>query len=265
MEAELFGFKALVTGGGSGIGFAISDALAIEGVDVAIASRNPSPEAVERLRARGRNAVAIQADVRSEEDVIRMVQTADDALGGLDLYVNCAAAAQHQPITRWTAAAWRSTIDTNVTASVVACREVSRLFIRRGRGSILIVGSTTLSAALPQETSYRASKAALKAHMEVLAVELAPFGIRVNMLTPGAFETPLVAPADPAQRQMVIRQIPMRREAQPWEIGATAVLLLSDRLSPYTTGADLRVDGGLSLRPIFGGDDMALRLLNLPG
>jgi NAD(P)-dependent dehydrogenase (short-subunit alcohol dehydrogenase family) len=264
MNAGLFGCRALVTGGSSGIGFAISEALAAEGVDLAIASRNPSLEAVERLRNKTRSAVAIQVDVRNEDEVVRMVRTAEEALGGLDLFINCAAAAHHQPITQWSMDAWRSTIDTNVTASVVACREVSRRFIHQGRGSILIVGSTTLSAALPQETSYRASKAALKAHMEVLAVELAPFGIRVNMLTPGAFDTPFVASADPAQRQFVVRQVPLRREGQPAELGPTAVLLLSDRLSPYTTGADVCVDGGLSLRPIFGGDDNALRGLNEP-
>jgi len=264
MDAGLSGRNALVTGGGSGIGFAIAEALVAEGVRVVIASRNPNQEAVERLR-RGGSAFSIRADVRNEAEVVRMVSEAEAVLGGLDLFVNCAAVAHHQPITRWSMDAWRSTIDTNVTASIVACREVSRTFIRQGRGSILIVGSTTLSAALPQETSYRASKAALKAHMEVLAVELAPFEIRVNMLTPGAFDTPLVASAKPEQRHFVIAQVPVRREAEPVELGATAVLLLSDRLSPYTTGAEFRVDGGLSLRPMFGGTDTELRRLNEPG
>lgn len=262
METGLSGSRALITGGASGIGYGIAEALASEGVAVAVASRRPSAAAVEQLRGRGATALSIEADVRVEADVVRMVRDAEEGLGGLDLFVNCAAAAHHEPITRLTTVAWHSTIDTNVTASVVACREVARRFVKQRHGSILIVGSTTLAMALPRETAYRASKAALKAQMEVLAVELAPFGVRVNLLTPGAFDTPLVAPASPALRKAVVYQIPLRREAEPREIGASAVLLLSDRLSPYTTGAELRVDGGLSLRPIYFGSPADLETLN---
>jgi 3alpha(or 20beta)-hydroxysteroid dehydrogenase len=100
------------------------------------------------------------------------------------------------------------------------------------------------------ESAYRASKAALKAFVEVLALELAPHGVRVNVLTPGAFATPLTAGMSDEQRRRLLGEIPLRREGEPPELCATALLLLSDQLSPYTTGAEFVVDGGLRLRPM---------------
>jgi NAD(P)-dependent dehydrogenase (short-subunit alcohol dehydrogenase family) len=264
MDAGLRGRRALVTGGGSGIGRAIALALAAEGVDLAICGRRPRPDVVAELLALGVRAVALRADVSNEASVVRAVDEAVAALDGLDLYINVAAGAWHEPLTRLTSAAWRRTMATNVSACMWGCRETSARFIQGGLGSILVVGSTATVSAQPLETAYRASKAALKAHVEVAAVELAPFGIRVNLLTPGATDTPFVADADPDQRSLVTRSVPLRREARPEEIAPAAAFLLSDRLAGYITGAELLVDGGLHLRPLFAGTDQELRALNLP-
>jgi NAD(P)-dependent dehydrogenase (short-subunit alcohol dehydrogenase family) len=264
MDADLRGSRALVTGGGSGIGRAIALALAAESVDVAICGRTDRPEVVAELRASGVHAVGLRADVSIEAEVVRMVEDAVAALGGLDLYVNVAAGTWHEPLAGLTALAWERTLATNVGACVYGCREVARRFVAQGRGAIVVVGSTATVSAQPRETAYRASKAALKAHVEVAAVELAPHGIRVNLLTPGGVDTALVAGASSEQRAAAIREIPMRREARPDEIAPAAVFLLSDRLAGYVTGADLLVDGGLHLRPIFGGDDAALAALSRP-
>jgi NAD(P)-dependent dehydrogenase (short-subunit alcohol dehydrogenase family) len=207
-------------------------------------------------------AHGIVADVSQEGEVVRMVAEAATALGGLDLYVNNAAGTWHEPLTHITRAAFEKTMATNVAASVFACREVARIFVRQRSGAILAIASTALVSAQPRETAYRASKAALKAHMEVAAVELAPFGVRVNILTPGGTDTPFVADASPAQRAAAARQVLLRREARPEELAPAAVFLLSDRLAGYITGADLVVDGGLRLRPIFGGGDDELMSLN---
>ena len=90
----------------------------------------------------------------------------------------------------------------------------------------------------------------LKMYMETLAIELAPYGIRVNQITPGHFRTPLTAGISPHVENIMKTQIPLRRIGNPEEIGHAAAFLLSDRLSPYTTGSDIVVDGGLSLRPL---------------
>jgi NAD(P)-dependent dehydrogenase (short-subunit alcohol dehydrogenase family) len=264
MDTGLRGRRALITGGGSGIGRAIALALAAEGVDVAICGRRERSDVVAALRRQGVEAIGLQADVSIEAEVVRVVDRAAEALGGLDLYVNVAAGTWHEPITRVSAASWERTMATNVAACVWGCREVARRFIGQGHGTILAIGSTALVSAQPMETAYRASKAALKAHIEVAAVELAPHRIRVNLLTPGAVDTDFVADASADQRAAAMAQVPMRREAQPDEIAPAAVFLLSDRLAGYITGADLLVDGGLHLRPIFGGTDQALAALVQP-
>ena len=262
LDSGLAGRRALITGGSSGIGRAIALALAAEGVDVAIADLRPRPEVIAEIAALGVRAQSILADVSKEEDVIRMVAEAAGTLGGLDLYVNNAAGTWHEALTHVTRAAFEKTMATNVAASVFACREVARIFVRQRRGAILAIASTAIVSAQPRETAYRASKAALKAHIEIAAVELAPFGIRVNLLTPGATDTPFVADAPAEQRQRALREVPLRREAQPAELAPAAVFLLSDKLAGYITGTDLIVDGGLRLRPIFGGTDAELAALN---
>ena len=264
LETGLRGRKALITGAGSGIGKAIAAALAAEGVDLAIADIRDRPEVIAGLRKTGVHVHFIRADVSQEDDVVRMVAEAAAALGGLDLYVNDAAGTWHEPLTKVTRAGFEKTMATNVAASVFASREVARIFIPQRRGSILAVCSTATVSAQPRETAYRASKAALKAHIEVAAVELAPFGIRVNLLTPGGTNTPFVGVALTEQRDRARREIPLRREAEPEELAPAAVFLLSDRLASYITGAELIVDGGLRLRPFFSGSDAELAALNQP-
>jgi NAD(P)-dependent dehydrogenase (short-subunit alcohol dehydrogenase family) len=249
-----------VTGGTTGIGLAIASALAGEGVDIAIASRSNRPGVIDALHAAGVRAVWVQADVSREEEVVRMVASAREALGGLDLFVNNAAGTWHEPITRLSSDAWARTIATNLSACAFACREVSRLFISQGHGAVLIVGSTAAHNPLYKESSYRVSKAGLKSLMEVIAIELAPFKIRVNLLTPGAFLTELTAHL--SSRQMGGSMVPLRRPGEVNELGPAAILLLSDELSAYTTGAELLVDGGLHLRPLDLYTDDELAALN---
>jgi 2-deoxy-D-gluconate 3-dehydrogenase len=250
MESGLRGKTALVTGGSSGIGKGIALALAEEGVDLAIASRAPDQGALDEIRARGVRCVKIEADVSREADTVRMVREAIDGLGGLDLYVNNAAWAWHQPITRLDSRAWYSTIDTNLSACVWACREVCRHMVARGRGSILVVGSTSRLMVSYRETAYRVSKTGLRVVVENLSAEMAPYGIRVNMVTPGHFRTRLTGSVPAETEEKLLGMIPAHRFGQPENIGRAAVFLLSDALSPYTYGADLVIDGGFALRPL---------------
>ena len=166
MDAGLKGKRALVTGGATGIGRGIALALAAEGVDVAIASRNPSDETIDAIKAHGVRALRVVADVSQEDQIVQMVRTTIGGLGGLDLYVNNVAAHWDEPVTRVTSEGWLNSINTNLSSGVYGCREVSRHFIDQGSGSILIVGSTAAHAPLATETGYRVSKAGLKPYME---------------------------------------------------------------------------------------------------
>ncbi|MCL4251590.1 MAG: SDR family oxidoreductase [Anaerolineae bacterium] len=262
MDAGLRGKTALITGGGSGIGRAIALALAAEGVNVAIASRHPAEAVRDEIAAFGAGTLRIEADVSDEAQVTGMVEQTIAHFGHLDLYVNNAAMARHQPVTRITTEAWLETLHTNLSACIWACREIGKHMIARGQGSILIVGSTAQYTQAYKEASYHITKTGLRVFKNTLALELAPFGIRVNLLVPGHFLTPLTAGISAEAEAIMKSQIPLRRFGETEELGATAVLLLSDKLSPYTTGAEFTVDGGLHLRPLPLATDDELRAMN---
>ncbi len=262
METGLKGARALITGGRTGIGFAVAEGLAQEGARLVLASRSSGEGAAEALRRLGADAEWIHGDVSSEEGVVQMVEEAWSVFGGLELFVNNAAGTWHEPITHLTGRAWADTLATNLSACAFACREVGRRFISQRRGSVLIVGSTAAHVPLYRESSYRVSKTGLKALMEVLAIELIPFGIRVNLLTPGAFITELTKDLPPSQ--MGGEFIPLRRPGQVRELAASAALLLSDQLSSYTVGAELVIDGGFRLRPMSLFTDEEIVALNAP-
>ena len=250
MDSGIKGHTALITGGSSGIGLGIAKALAGEGVNLAIASRNPDPKAIDLLKSYGVDVFTVRADVSKENQVVLMVAQTIAHFGHLDHYVNNAAWEWHEPVTRITTEAWMNTINTNLSACVWACREVARHMIIQGRGSILIVSSTAKLHPLYREASYRVSKTGLNVYAEVLAIELAPYNIRVNTIIPGPFVTRITQTFFSGKKSEVLRKdVPLRRIGDPDECGPAAVLLLSDRLSSYTTGAELVIDGGTRLRP----------------
>ena len=115
---------------------------------------------------------------------------------------------------------------------------------------MVIIGSTARFNPAYGETAYRISKMGLRMLMENLAVELAPYRIRVNMVTPGHYQTRMTSHVTPDKEQELLGIIPLHRFGNPLEIGRAAAFLLSDELSPYTTGADLVIDGGLHPRPL---------------
>jgi NAD(P)-dependent dehydrogenase (short-subunit alcohol dehydrogenase family) len=265
LDTGLAGKTCLITGGSTGIGLGIARALAREGVQLAVASRNPDPEAMEELaQLSGGHALAIKADVSTEVGAVGMVKEALEGLGRLDLFVNNSARAWHEAITKITSEAFYNTINTNLASCLWASREVSKHMIARRSGSILIVNSTVRFCPAYRESSYRISKMGLKMLMETLAIELAPHGIRVNLLTPGHYPTRLTSGIAPHIEAKLKAEIPLRRFGDPDECGAAAALLLSDRLSSYTTGTDITIDGGLALRPLTMLTDEEIVKLNMP-
>lgn len=262
LDTGLQGKKALITGGGTGIGRAIALALAKEGVDVAVASNNPDLEIIKELEALGVKALKLDADVSQEDQVVDMVSQAIEGLGGLDLYINNAAAHWDEPATKVTSDGWINSIHTNLSACVWACREISKHFIAQGHGSILIIGSVATWSPLYKETGYRVSKTGLVAYMGVLAVEMALYGIRVNMLSPGFFPTQVSAHLGGDLLKKVLDGIPLRKAGDMGDLTSTALLLLSDKLSSFTTGAEWVVDGGQTLRPLPFYSDDEIRQMN---
>jgi len=265
MDLGLSGKYALITGGSSGIGKGIARVLAQEGVNLGIASRNPDPQAIEELRACGVRVEAIRADVSKEEQAVGMVEEAIKRFGHLDFYINNAAWTWHQPITKIDSESWFNTLNTNLCGAMWASRTVARHMIRRGQGSIVIVSSTCKFTPGYGETAYRVSKFGLTALMQNLCIELAPFGIRVNMVTPGHYVTRMTGwdRLDKAKVEKFRDQyIPMRRYGEPVEVGGAVALLLSDKVSGYTTGADIVIDGGLQHSPVKVISDEEIRALN---
>lgn len=262
MDSGLKGKTALITGGSSGIGRAIALALAAEGAQVAIADLHRDDASLREIEARG--GLYIQADVSEESQVVAMVSSALAGFGHLDLFVNNAAITRHQPVTQITTDAWLKTLHTNLTACMWACREIGRHMIARKQGSILIVGSTAQYTQAYKEAAYHISKTGLRVYKNTLALEMAPFGVRVNLLVPGHYVTGLTSQIPAATEALLKQQIPLRRFGSAEELGASAVLLLSDKLSPYTTGAELTVDGGLHLRPLPMYTDQQLIEMNQP-
>lgn len=258
----LAGKTALVTGGASGIGQSIAVGLVESGVTVRIADLRPADETVAMVGGSGTQVSSEVIDLRDENAVRSAVAAAIGALGHIDLFVNVAGIYRAEPVTGISAAVWSDLFATNVTACALLGREVAIHMIARGAGAILIVGSTVVCAPSYAGAAYRASKVALRSLMETFAIELAPFGIRVNMLTPGPFPTRLNDDLPTDQRVAGARDVPLgQREGRLEEVRGTAQFLLSDDLASYVTGTEVFVDGGWHLRPVhIGGLDVVRRL-----
>jgi NAD(P)-dependent dehydrogenase (short-subunit alcohol dehydrogenase family) len=250
LDTGLAGKRALITGGARGIGFAIASALALEGVRLAIADLDPDPRSLTELVRISPDVLSFRADAGQERDAVGVVRDAAESMGGLDLFINNAGAAYHQPVTQLSSEAFYNTLNTNLAACAWCAREAARIMVRGREGAMLIVGSTVRFSPAYCEGAYRVSKTGLKAYMETLALELAPFGVRVNMLTPGHYPTRLTAGLTPEKAERLRREIPLRRFGCTSELAPAALFLLSGRLSSYVTGAEVVVDGGLSLRAL---------------
>jgi NAD(P)-dependent dehydrogenase (short-subunit alcohol dehydrogenase family) len=246
IETGLAGKRALVAGGGSGIGRAIAVALANEGVAIAIAGRSDRPDVIAEIAALDVSAVMLPTDLADEAQASAAPDRAAQALGGLDLLVSCAAVAEHEEIAASTTEAWSRTLETNLLGAMWLCRGAARVFAAQKSGAILIVGSTAAYHRAYGQAAYHVSKAALAAFSSALAVDLAASGVRVNLLVPGRFATGL----NPGAAAAGGDDVPMGRVGQVEECGPAAVFLLSDALASYITGAELTVSGGLHLRPM---------------
>jgi len=253
---------ALVTGAGRGIGLAIAETLCGEGMAVALADVDLPrvKSAADRLAAKGHEVLAAAGDVMKPADVERVVARTSEGLGPIDVLVNNVGVFIPEPNRAEDVdfPAWRRVIDVNVNGTFLMSQRVGRSMIERGSGgSILNIASIygmrvmdwrlyNLGRRPPRydDASYHVSKAAIIQLTKTLAVSWAPFGIRVNSVSPGVIDTESnreVVPL-PVFRK-ISRRVPLGRWGQPAEIADAVAFLVSDRAS-YVTGANLVVDGG---------------------
>jgi NAD(P)-dependent dehydrogenase (short-subunit alcohol dehydrogenase family) len=245
---DLTGKSALVTGGNQGLGQAFALGLAAAGARVAITGRRPdaNESAAADAAAKGLTLIPITADLTVDDQVAAMTTQALEAFDGrIDVLVNNAGTGYHTPSFDVTDQQWSAVFDLNVRALWKASISVGHHMRAHGSGSIINIGSMSgLIVNRPQwQAAYNASKAAVHHLTKSLAVEWAPYGIRVNALAPGYVKTEM-APVDrPEFRRHWIEDTPQQRYARPEEIAPSVVFLASDAAS-FITGSILVADGG---------------------
>lgn len=243
----LEGQVAIVTGAGKGLGRAIALALAEAGAHVALAARSEADLAAvaEEIRALGRRGLAVPTDVTDREEVEALVERTVRELGGLDILVNNAGIVRECPLLETTDDDWDAVIDTNVRGTFLCTRSAGRVLTAKGSGKIINVASNLGVLAVARLASYCASKGAIIQLTKALALEWAPFGVQVNAIAPGYFETDMNAElrARPESLGRILRRIPAGRMGRPEEVGPLAVFLAS-AASDFVTGETVVIDGG---------------------
>jgi glucose 1-dehydrogenase len=207
---------------------------------------------IEEVERGGGKAVAVAADVSSEDDVHSMFERAEEALGGpVNLLVNNAGIEANHPLEELPLENWQKVLDVNLTGPFLCCRELVR---RIGDQPAVIVNNTSVHEQIPWPgfSQYCASKGGLKLFSQTIARELAPRGIRVVSVAPGAILTPINKELEENEqkRREVEEEIPWGRLGKPEEIAAAISWLAGDE-ADYVVGATLFVDGGMSLYPRF--------------
>jgi NAD(P)-dependent dehydrogenase (short-subunit alcohol dehydrogenase family) len=238
---------AIVTGSRRGIGKAIAKALAAEGSNVIICDVNQEDcelAAIE-IRQSGGKAIAIKCDITVKAEVQKMVAEVVAQFGKVDILVNNAAYGVIKPFVRITEEDWDQVFDVNMKGTFLCSQVVAKNMIKNNGGRIINIASVASGGGggcPPLMSAYVASKAAVKAFTETLAVELADFGINVNAICPGTIDSGSVPES---LKQRSLRTIPKGRLGVPEDI-ANAVVFLATPESDYITGSVLEVDGGIS-------------------
>jgi glucose 1-dehydrogenase len=256
MEIRLDGKRALVTGGNSGIGEAISRALADAGAQVVI-NYVSRPEDADRLvrqiQEKQGKALAVCADVSDPHAVAAMFERIDSAWGGIDILVNNAGI-DGERAPGWDADLdnWRKVLLVNLFGAFHCAREALKRMVAQKSGVVLSISSVHEIIPWSGYSAYTTSKAGLGMLTQTLAQEAAPHGVRVLSVGPGAVKTPINQSvwSDPLGMQDLLAKIPMKRMGNPEEIARMVVVLVSD-IASYVTGRTIFVDGGMTDFPDF--------------
>jgi len=256
MYPDLKGKVVVITGASKGIGRAMAIRFGQEQAKVVINYRSSEEEALEvmkEVKQAGGDAIIVRGDVTKEEDVKRLVRSAIDHYGTLDVMINNAGIENPVPSHELSLSDWNKVINTNLTGAFLGSREAIKYFVENNiKGNVINMSSVHEVIPWPLFVHYAASKGGIKLMTETLALEYAPKGIRVNNIGPGAIDTPINAEkfSDPEQRKDVESMIPMGYIGKPEQIAAAAAWLASSE-SSYVTGITLFVDGGMTKYPEF--------------
>jgi len=272
MELGLNGKKALVSGGERGIGREVCMSLAREGVDVAycdIRLERGEGSTADEIIKMGRKVFALEVDVANESQVVNFVQAAIAELGVIDIFVSNAGIIEWEPVTKITLECWNRILAVNLTGAMMCTREVARHMVARRKGVILFTSSTIQLNPAYKEAAYRVSKTGVQVFAETAAIELAPYGIRVNTVSPGLINSPNWAKGvlqkvinDPKTGEGFMSNIPLGRLGLPPDVGDAYAFLASEKAS-FATGTNIVFDGGFTLRPLVLVSQDEIRNMNL--
>jgi 3-oxoacyl-[acyl-carrier protein] reductase len=239
---------AIVTGSSRGIGRGIAERLAAEGVRVVVNGRQRETiePVAESLRQSGAEAIAVAADVGQTADVDRLFEATVKAFGGLDILVNNAAwASPTAHFLEMDEEHWDTVIQTNLRSIFLCCSRAARLMVDQHRaGSIVNISSFAAARAHRQMAAYDATKGGMEAFTRAIAIDLAPFGVRANVVGPGAIHTEEYEPDGEEGKRKRGLTVPLGRVGYPADIAGAVAFLASDDAS-YITGQVLYVDGGM--------------------
>ena len=245
---DLSGQTALITGGGSGLGFGIAKGMCNAGARVLLVGRNADRlhEACAQL---GDRAAAAPFDVTDLAGIPSFVRDVQNRMGPVDILVNNAGVHLKKPALEVTDAEFQTVMSTHVNAAFALSREFSRGMVERGKGSILFIASMASLFGIPQVVAYSAAKSAHLGLVRALSADLAPCGVRVNAIAPGWIHSEMMHKAvnsDPARRTKILSRTPLGDFGEPEDIAAAAVYL-SSPAAKFVTGVCLPVDGGASI------------------
>ena len=246
---DLKGEKAIVTGGGQGLGREMALALAEAGADVAVVQRRVevAEQTAEEIRKLGRDSFAMKVDVSKTEDIRNMVAVAKDRFGKIDILINNAGIAHHVPAEELSEEDWDRMIDINLKGVFLGSQMVGREMIKQRKGSIINIASMSgfiVNRPQPQ-AHYNTAKAGIVMLTKNLAMEWAKYNIRVNAIAPGYIKTPILAhnlgPGKIGEEW--VKLTPMGRLGEPFELKGLA-LFLASKASSFVTGTTIVIDGG---------------------
>ena len=209
-------------------------------------SREKAEETAEEIRAMGRKAVLIQADISKQEDCERMFREMESSLGTMDILVNNAGITRDNLAVRMSESEFDQVIDTNLKGAFFCMKMAGKAMMKARKGRIISISSISGVRGNAGQINYCAAKAGIIGMTKCLAKELASRNITVNAVAPGYIDTDMTAVRPEKVKEQVLQQVPLKRMGQPRDIAETVAFLASDRAA-YITGQTIQVDGGMGI------------------